>query len=234
MTKLRNTFLTLGTAVMLNVALISPASASEPTSAPTVEPATITAPLSKLEFEKPDVSSTPASLVEAPVVAIQSESELVVETPTVTTTLYKPEAKTTETNLVPVAKKSITPAPVAAPVATVTPAQKPVASSGKGATIAAAAYAQIGVAQDCTRLATNALAAAGIHHHGWPASYMALGTITTTPVPGDLIYYDNAGAGVPHIAVYVGNGMAIHGGWNGGTTALFSANLGSGPVYIHV
>ena len=37
-----------------------------------------------------------------------------------------------------------------------------------------------------------------------------------------------------HIAVYVGNGMAVHGGWNGGTTSLQSVNVGSGPVFIRV
>lgn len=108
--------------------------------------------------------------------------------------------------------------------------------SGSGATIAAAAYAQIGVAQDCTALATNALAAAGIHYHGWPAGYLSLGrTVSAAEArPGDLAYYQNGGVGMAHIAVYVGNGMAVHGGWNGGTTALYSVNVGSGPVFIRV
>ena len=107
---------------------------------------------------------------------------------------------------------------------------------GAGATIAAAAYAQIGVAQDCTALATNALAAAGIHYHGWPAGYLSLGrTVSAAEArPGDLAYYQNGGVGMAHIAVYVGNGMAVHGGWNGGTTALYSVNVGSGPVFIRV
>ncbi len=108
--------------------------------------------------------------------------------------------------------------------------------SGAGATIVAAAYAQIGVAQDCTALATNALAAAGIHYHGWPAGYLALGRIVSAAEarPGDLVYYRNGGLGMAHIAVYVGNGMAVHGGWNGGTTVLYSVNVGSGPVFIRV
>ncbi len=96
----------------------------------------------------------------------------------------------------------------------------PAVASGMGATIAAAAYAQIGVGQDCTALATNALAAAGINYHGWPAGYLSLGrTVSAAEArPGDLAYYQNGGAGMAHIAVYVGNGMAVHGGWNGGTT----------------
>ena len=98
-----------------------------------------------------------------------------------------------------------------------------------------AAYAQLGRRQDCTMLVTNALAAAGINYHGWPAGYFSLGyTVSGSEAqPGDLIYYDNAGAGVPHIALYIGNGMAIHGGWQG-STKIAPAYVGSGPVFIRV
>jgi hypothetical protein len=37
-----------------------------------------------------------------------------------------------------------------------------------------------------------------------------------------------------HIAVYAGNGQAVHGGYNGNQTVVFSANVGSGPVFIRV
>lgn len=135
--------------------------------------------------------------------------------------------------------------PVAAPAATATVAVSsptpapaaPAASSGLGAAIAAAAYAQLGVTQDCTMLVTNSLAAVGINFHDWPAGYLSLGrTVSAAEAqPGDLAYYANGGlAGQAHIAVYVGNGQAVHGGWNGSTTALFSANVGSGPVFIRV
>lgn len=98
-----------------------------------------------------------------------------------------------------------------------------------------AAYAQLGRRQDCTMLVTNALAAAGINYHGWPAGYFSLGyTVSGSEAqPGDLIYYDNAGAGVPHIALYIGNGRAIHGGWQG-STKIAPAYVGSGPVFIRV
>lgn len=207
-------------AIAASLTFIQPSSAAQETNRPlelpsSVDAPTITAPLSKLTFERTSVSSTPAPKVEAPVVAVQSS---------------QPEAATTATNSAPVAKKNDV--QISAPIQK--PAPVAPASSGKSAVIAAAALAQLGVNQDCTALATNALAAAGIHHHGWPASYVSLGTITSNPVPGDLIYYGNGGMGLAHIAVYIGNGQAVHGGWNGGTTAIFSANVGSGPVYIHV
>jgi cell wall-associated NlpC family hydrolase len=153
----------------------------------------------------------------------------------------------------PAVESEAAPAPAAAPVAVqsnnvttnVAPAATAqtavqtapkVASSGLGAAIAAAAYAQLGVNQDCTMLVTNALAAVGIYYHGWPAGYMSLGHIVSAAAaqPGDLVYYQNGGMGLPHIAVYVGNGMAVHGGWEGGQTVLYSVNVGSGPVFIHV
>jgi cell wall-associated NlpC family hydrolase len=121
-------------------------------------------------------------------------------------------------------------APAAAPAA-------PAASaSGKGAAILSAAYAQLGVMQDCTMLVTNSLAAVGINFHDWPAGYLSLGrTVSAAEAqPGDLIYYADGGAGMAHIAVYAGNGQAVHGGYNGNQTVVFSANVGSGPVFIRV
>ncbi|WP_186758978.1 NlpC/P60 family protein [Arthrobacter alpinus] len=161
-----------------------------------------------ISFATPVVSSTPAPVVEAPVVAAKSNE-----------VVAAPAAKTTAPKVTSVE----TPA-VAAPVV----------QSGIGATIAAAALAQLGVAQDCTALASNSLAAAGINYHGWPAGYLSLGrTVSAAEAqPGDLIYYADGGMGLAHIAVYIGNGQAVHGGWGGGMTAVFSANIGSGPVFI--
>lgn len=174
-------------------------------------PATISAASSiAISYEKPAVTTAPAPVVEAvkPVVNVQEADTAVTGTGTGTGTA------------------------VTASLATKAPA----AVSGMGASIAAAAYAQIGVSQDCTMLATNALAAVGVHYHGWPAGYLSLGrTVSAAEAqPGDLAYYQNGGMGMAHIAVYVGNGMAVHGGWNGGTTALYSVNVGSGPVFIRV
>lgn len=106
-------------------------------------------------------------------------------------------------------------------------------ASGRQAAILAAARAQIGVNQDCTMLVTNSLKAVGINFHDWPAGYLKLGPVTNNPQPGDLIYYASGSPGGPaHVAIYSGNGKAVHGGWNGVTTVEFSVNVGSGPVYI--
>ncbi|MER2134784.1 MAG: NlpC/P60 family protein [Arthrobacter sp.] len=125
-------------------------------------------------------------------------------------------------------------APAAAQAAA--PAAPAPAASATAATIAAAAYAQLGVMQDCTMLVTNALAAAGINFHDWPAGYLSLGrTVSASEaVPGDLIYYADGGMGLAHIAVYVGNGQAVHGGFFGNQTVVAPAELGSGGVYIRV
>ena len=111
-----------------------------------------------------------------------------------------------------------------------------VSSSSKGAAIYQAALSQVGAIQDCTMLVTNALKSVGINYHGWPAGYMSLGTIVSASEaqPGDLIYYANGGMGLAHIAVYAGNGKAIHGGWLGNQTVVNSADIGSGAVYIRV
>ena len=170
--------------------------------------------------------STVAISYERPVVStVEAPAPVVEEAPA------KVEAKASKTTSAPG-----TNATVAVSSATAAPAA-PAASSGLGAAIAAAAYAQLGVTQDCTMLVTNSLAAVGIHFHDWPAGYLSLGrTVSAAEAqPGDLAYYANGGlAGQAHIAVYVGNGMAVHGGWNGSTTALFSVNVGSGPVFIRV
>jgi cell wall-associated NlpC family hydrolase len=214
-------YLALVTSTLLVSALSAgPATAETPRITPVSEP-TETGQIqvlpTSLNFEKPVVKTSPAPVVEV-AAPVASEAKVEVKTST-------PAPAAPVVAAAPVAVKAAPSAPSA-----------PVPSSGKGAAIAAAAYAQIGVAQDCTALATNSLAAVGINYHGWPAGYLSLGpTVSAAEAKaGDLIYYANGGMGMAHIAVYVGNGMAIHGGWNGGTTALFSANVGSGPVFIRV
>jgi cell wall-associated NlpC family hydrolase len=178
------------------------------------------------------------SAVEAPIsaastIAITYEKPAVTTTPAPVVVEEEPEVEVQEA--APAAQ------PVAAPkvTSTVTAAPAPAApasASGKGAAILSAAYAQLGVMQDCTMLVTNSLAAVGINFHDWPAGYLSLGqTVSAAEAqPGDLIYYADGGAGVAHVAVYAGNGQAVHGGYNGNQTVVFSANVGSGPVFIRV
>lgn len=163
-----------------------------------------------ISFEKPAVTTTPAPV---------EEPEPVVEEPAAPAA---PEAK-------PAAAITVAASTPKAPAA-------PASASGKGQAILSAAYAQLGVSQDCTMLVTNALAAVGINFHDWPAGYLSLGSTVSAAEaqPGDLIYYADGGAGVAHIAVYAGNGQAVHGGYNGNQTVVFSANVGSGPVFIRV
>jgi cell wall-associated NlpC family hydrolase len=177
---------------------------------------TVEAPISAestiaISFEKPAVTTTPAPVVEAP------EPEVHVAVQEAAAPAAKPV----------VAAKVTASAPAAASAAS---------ASGKGAAILSAAYAQLGVMQDCTMLVTNSLAAVGINFHDWPAGYLSLGrTVSAAEAqPGDLIYYADGGAGMAHIAVYAGNGQAVHGGYNGNQTVVFSANVGSGPVFIRV
>jgi cell wall-associated NlpC family hydrolase len=184
---------------------VSAASFEVGTAAPAVISAASTIAIS---FEKPEVITTPAP-VEEPVVEEVAAPAAPAATPAAA-----------------IKVASSTPAAPAAPVA----------ASGKGQAILSAAYAQLGVNQDCTMLVTNSLAAVGINFHDWPAGYLSLGrTVSAAEAqPGDLIYYADGGAGMAHIAVYAGNGQAVHGGYNGNQTVVFSANVGSGPVFIRV
>ncbi|GAA1347959.1 NlpC/P60 family protein [Arthrobacter roseus] len=219
--------LVLTSGVAANAAPVSPDRQSVTT---TLEmqaaPTTVTvAPDANVSFERQAaVAAVAAPVVEAPVV--QAVANEVTQT----------QPAVVEQVAAPAAPAAQTPAPVVEAPAPVVEAPAPAVTSGVGATVAAAAKAQVGVSQDCTRLVSNALAAAGINFHGWPIGYMSLGTVVgaAQAQPGDLIYYDDAGAGVPHIAVYIGGGQAVHGGFNGGTTAIAPAELGSGGVYIQL
>ena len=183
--------------------------------------------------------TTAATVAKASVVQTTSAQTVVKVDPTATVAA-KPAATPAPAPKAEV-KPAATPAP--APKAEVKPAATPapaattqVASSNKGAAIYQAAMAQLGRIQDCTMLVTNSLKAVGINFHDWPAGYMSLGTVVpaSQAQPGDLVYYANGGLGFAHIAVYAGNGQAIHGGWNGNQTVVNSVNVGSGPVFIRV
>lgn len=172
-------------------------------------------------------AATPKVEVKKETPAVAPKAEVKKETPAVA-----PKAEVKKETPVATAAPIVAAKPAAPAAATTTQA----ASSNKGAAIYQAALAQLGRYQDCTMLVTNALKAVGINFHDWPAGYMSLGTVVpaSQAQPGDLVYYANGGLGAAHIAVYAGNGQAVHGGWLGNQTALNSANVGSGAVYIRV
>jgi cell wall-associated NlpC family hydrolase len=194
----------------------------------------------QVTFDRPDVKSTAAPEAPAPaptpepVVAAQSNQvEAVTNEAVETQPVQSQQASEDVAQPQPAAN---TGTQAQAGNQSTANAQPAPSSSSVSAGIASAAYAQLGVAQDCTMLVTNALAAVGINHHGWPDSYFSLGTQVSASQaqPGDLVYYADGGMGMAHIAVYVGNGQAVHGGWEGGQTVLAPVNVGSGPVFIRV
>ena len=194
------------------------APAAQTKAAATTAPATQTkaaTPAPKAETKAAAQTPAPAAQTKAATPAPKAETKAAAQTPA-------PAAQT----------KAATPAPAAQtkPAATTTP------SGSKNAAIYQAALAQVGRYQDCTMLVTNALKSVGINYHDWPAGYMKLGTQVSASQAqaGDLVYYANGGTGLAHIAVYAGNGQAVHGGWLGNQTVVNTANVGSGPVYIRV
>ena len=130
-----------------------------------------------------------------------------------------------------------TPAP--APEETVTPAPEQTASS-LGDRISSSAQELVGVTDGlwCTQVVQQALANAGVSdaYQLWPDQYQGVyGYYTDSPQAGDLIYYNNGGRGVDHIAVYIGNGQAVHGNYNGKTVIADAYQSGMGnPQYIRV
>ena len=226
----------VGTVLKVSENAAAKTEVSVPKAEATVAKATVVENTAEKTVAKVDtVQTVPAkpaaatSKVETPAVAPKSEVKK--ETPAVAP---KSEVKKETPAVAPKAEvKKETPVATAAPAAAAT---TQAASSNKGAAIYQAALAQLGRYQDCTMLVTNALKAVGINFHDWPAGYMRLGTVVpaSQAQPGDLVYYANGGLGAAHIAVYAGNGQAVHGGWLGNQTALNSANVGSGAVYIRV
>ena len=199
------------------------------TPAPAVQTKAVTTAAPKTETKAAAQTPAPAAQTKAAQTpAPKAETKAAAQTPA-----PKVETKAAAQTPAPAAQtKAATPAPAAQtkPAATTAP------SGSKNAAIYQAALAQVGRYQDCTMLVTNALKSVGINYHDWPAGYMKLGTQVSASQAqaGDLVYYANGGTGLAHIAVYAGNGQAVHGGWLGNQTVVNTANVGSGPVYIRV
>ena len=175
-----------------------------------------------------------------------------VETPTETAPVETPAAPTeTAPAETPAAPAETAPAetPAApeetAPVETpatpeeTTPVETPAATT-LGQRISSEAQKLVGVTDGlwCTQVVQQALANAGVSdaYQLWPDQYAGqYGYYTNDPQEGDLLYYNNGGRGVDHIAIYIGNGQAVHGNYEG-KTVIASAYLSTAasPQFIRV
>ena len=207
----------------------------DPTPAPEAPAAPVETPSVDTTTQAPEQNTTPAP--EAPAAPV--------ETPSVDTTTQAPEQNTTPAPAAPeqTPEQNPTPAPeqtpAPAPEETVTPAPEQTASS-LGDRISSSAQELVGVTDGlwCTQVVQQALANAGVSdaYQLWPDQYQGVyGYYTDSPLAGDLIYYNNGGRGVDHIAVYIGNGQAVHGNYNGKTVIADAYQSGMGnPQYIRV
>lgn len=194
--------------------------------------------------ETPSVDTTTQTPEQDPTPAPEAPAAPV-ETPSVDTTTQAPEQNTTPAPAAPeqTPEQNPTPAPeqtpAPAPEETVTPAPEQTASS-LGDRISSSAQGLVGVTDGlwCTQVVQQALANAGVSdaYQLWPDQYQGVyGYYTDSPLAGDLIYYNNGGRGVDHIAIYIGNGQAVHGNYNGKTVIADAYQSGMGnPQYIRV
>ncbi len=140
--------------------------------------------------------------------------------------------------------KETTKAPEQAP----TPSLEPVVSDSP---IVKAALAEVGGHNNCSGLAEIAINAVG--KSAWttdridvdggyytmsklsPENFVELGqSINISDMrPGDILYYADGGAGVSHVAVYIGNDEAVHGGWMGDNIVVETINIGSGVTGVY-
>ena len=198
----------------------------DPTPAPEAPAAPVETPSVDTTTQAPEQNTTPAPA--APEQTPEQNPTPAPETPAA------PE-QTPEQNPTPAPEQ--TPAP--APEETVTPAPEQTASS-LGDRISSSAQELVGVTDGlwCTQVVQQALANAGVSdaYQLWPDQYQGVyGYYTDSPQAGDLIYYNNGGRGVDHIAIYIGNGQAVHGNYNGKTVIADAYQSGMGnPQYIRV
>ena len=215
------------------------------------------------EAVKEETEQKAAEVVEIPVTT--TEATDTTETPAETPAPEQTETPAPEQTVTPAPEQTETPAPeqtvtpapeqteTPAPEQTVTPApeqttpapevQAPAetpATSTLGQRISAEAQKLVGVTDGlwCTQVVQQALANAGVSdaYQLWPDQYAGqYGYYTNDPQEGDLLYYNNGGRGVDHIAIYIGNGQAVHGNYEG-KTVIASAYLSTAasPQFIRV
>ena len=192
-------------------------------------PAEPTTPVEEVPAEEPTTPVEPETPAE-PSTPVEEPSTP--ETPAEPTTPVEPETPSTpETPTTPVE-----PTVPETPTEPTTPTNP---YADLNARIAAAAQTLVGVTdgQWCTQVVQQALALAGVSdaYQLWPDEYAGLyGYYTNDPQPGNLIYYNNGGRGVDHIAIYIGNGLAVHGNYNGRTVIESVYIPGGAPQFIQV
>ncbi len=193
----------------------------------------------------PEQTETPAP--EQTVTPAPEQTETPAPEQTVTPAPEQTETPTPEQTVTPAPEQTETPAPeqtvTPAPEQTETPAPEQTvtpAASTLGQRISAEAQKLVGVTDGlwCTQVVQQALANAGVSdaYQLWPDQYAGqYGYYTNDPQEGDLLYYNNGGRGVDHIAIYIGNGQAVHGNYEG-KTVIASAYLSTAasPQFIRV
>ena len=197
------------------------------------------------ETPAPEQTETPAP--EQTVTPAPEQTETPAPEQTVTPAPEQPETPAPEQTVTPAPEQTETPAPeqtvTPAPEQTETPAPEQTvtpAASTLGQRISAEAQKLVGVTDGlwCTQVVQQALANAGVSdaYQLWPDQYAGqYGYYTNDPQEGDLLYYNNGGRGVDHIAIYIGNGQAVHGNYEG-KTVIASAYLSTAasPQFIRV
>ena len=218
--------------------------ALEQTETPAPEQTVTPAP-EQTETPAPEQTETPAPEQNATPAPEQTETPAPEQT--VTPAPEQTETPAPEQTVTPAPEQTETPAPeqtvTPAPEQTETPAPEQTvtpAASTLGQRISAEAQKLVGVTDGlwCTQVVQQALANAGVSdaYQLWPDQYAGqYGYYTNDPQEGDLLYYNNGGRGVDHIAIYIGNGQAVHGNYEG-KTVIASAYLSTAasPQFIRV
>ena len=204
------------------------------TPAAPVETPTETAPV---ETPAAPTETAPAETPAAPAETAPAETPAApAETAPVETPAAPEETAPVET---PAAPEETAPVETPATPEETTPVETPAATT-LGQRISSEAQKLVGVTDGlwCTQIVQQALANAGVSdaYQLWPDQYAGqYGYYTNDPQEGDLLYYNNGGRGVDHIAIYIGNGQAVHGNYEG-KTVIASAYLSTAasPQFIRV
>lgn len=229
---LRSTLLSAATVVALAFTSVPLANATEPNvltientsrlqSPPTSLSLNVTSASDvKISFSSPSISSKPAPLPEPTPAVLAQEVAPITTQEALQPAVAAPAPVVEAPAPAPVVQEA--PAPVAQEVR-----QAPV--SGVGGALVSSAYAQLGISQDCTAMVENALGSIGIITGDIaPEHFYRYGQVVSDPQPGDLMIRPG------HVAIYVGNGMAISGGFNNFQTVLHPSSYLGGSTFVRV